>query len=141
MKQQSFSCWMKYFLCHAYGQNPSVLNNPGENWIFSPLRQINWYPTKEKPINQKCVETFFSLFNNLHAIERNWLIRIVNWSVAEFLNSQRDLVFQWFCPYFAEVKNVIFTKIFQYARICPFFVLMVWNIVHSTAKTLLFHSI
>ena len=24
--------------------------------------------TKEKPINQKCVQTFFNLFNNLHPI-------------------------------------------------------------------------
>ena len=42
MKQQSFSCLMKYFLHHMdkIRTNTSVLKNRAENCNFSPLRQI-----------------------------------------------------------------------------------------------------
>ena len=36
--------------------------------VFSPLRQINAMSDKRKPINQKCVQTFFNLLNNLFVV-------------------------------------------------------------------------
>ena len=49
--------------------NTSVLKDLAEKCIFSPLRQINAMSDKKTPINQKCVETFFNLFNNLYAVD------------------------------------------------------------------------
>ena len=49
--------------------NTSVFKNLAENCIFSPSRQIDLGQTNEKPINQKCAEIFFNLFNILYAID------------------------------------------------------------------------
>ena len=96
MKQQSFSCWMKYFLYHMdkIRANASVLKNLAEKCIFSLCDKLMRCQTKEKPINHKCVETFFNLFNNLYAIK----IRIVNWGVTEYLTGPKGYCFSTVLP-------------------------------------------
>ena len=50
--------------------NTSVLKNLAESCIFHLCAKSMRCKTKEKPINQKCVETFFNSFHNLYAIDK-----------------------------------------------------------------------